>query len=119
MPQTQIVDDLGFRLELQSMPRRIISLVPSWTETLFALGIGDRLVGVTKFCVEPEKEVAPIAKIGGTKNPDLRAIANLHPDLSSPMPKRTGARTSKDARAGHRGFHYLSARPFPARSNRC
>jgi len=81
MVQTQIVDDLGFRVELKTPPHRIVSLVPSWTETLFALGIGDRVVGVTKFCVSPADAVAPLAKIGGTKNPDLRAIANLRPDL--------------------------------------
>jgi ABC-type Fe3+-hydroxamate transport system substrate-binding protein len=76
-----ITDDLGFRLELKSPPRRIISLVPSWTETLFAMGLGNEVVGVTKFCVEPADGVASIAKIGGTKNPDLRAIAKLEPDL--------------------------------------
>jgi ABC-type Fe3+-hydroxamate transport system substrate-binding protein len=81
MAQTQIVDDLGFRVELPGPARRIVSLVPSWTETLFALGIGARVVGVTKFCVSPAEGVAPIAKIGGTKNPDLRAIKELRPDL--------------------------------------
>jgi len=76
-----ITDDLGFRLELKSPPRRIISLVPSWTETLFAMGFGSEVVGVTKFCVEPADAVASIEKIGGTKNPDLRAIARLEPDF--------------------------------------
>ena len=76
-----ITDDLGFRLEIKSPPRRIISLVPSWTETLFAMGLGDAVVGVTKFCVEPADGVANIEKIGGTKNPDLRAIAKLEPDF--------------------------------------
>ena len=76
-----LTDDLGFRVELKSPPRRIISLVPSWTETLFAMGLGDAVVGVTKFCVEPAAGVAQVAKIGGTKNPDLRAIAELKPDF--------------------------------------
>jgi ABC-type Fe3+-hydroxamate transport system substrate-binding protein len=76
-----IIDDLGFHLELKSPPRRIISLVPSWTETLFAMGLGNEVVGVTKFCVEPVEGVASIEKIGGTKNPDLRAIAKLRPDF--------------------------------------
>ena len=76
-----ITDDLGFRLELKAPPRRIISLVPSWTETLFAMGMGNEVVGVTKFCVEPADGVASIAKIGGTKNPDVRAIAQLAPDF--------------------------------------
>ena len=81
MPHLQVVDDLGFRVELESPPASIVSLVPSWTETLFALGLGDRVVGVTKFCVEPAGRVEPIRKIGGTKNPDLRAIAELSPRL--------------------------------------
>jgi ABC-type Fe3+-hydroxamate transport system substrate-binding protein len=76
-----ITDDLGFRLELKSHPRRIISLVPSWTETLFAIGLGNEVVGITKFCVEPAEGVAAVEKIGGTKNPDLRAIAKLEPDF--------------------------------------
>ena len=74
-------DELGFRLELDGPPQRIVSLVPSLTETLFALGLDKEVVGVTKFCLEPSAAVAPVAKVGGTKNPDLRAIAALQPEL--------------------------------------
>jgi ABC-type Fe3+-hydroxamate transport system substrate-binding protein len=74
-------DELGFRLELDGPPQRIVSLVPSLTETLFALGLDKEVVGVTKFCVEPAAAVAAVAKVGGTKNPDLRAIAALKPEL--------------------------------------
>ena len=77
----QVLDDLGLRVELAAAPARIVSLVPSWTETLFALGVGPRVVGVTRFCVAPAEEVAPLAKVGGTKNPDLGAIVKLAPDL--------------------------------------
>src|SRR5882757_3625779 len=77
----QIADDMGFRVELAHPPARIVSLVPSWTETLFALGFNSEIVGVTKFCVEPAAAVASIAKVGGTKNPDVRAILNLAPEL--------------------------------------
>lgn len=76
-----ITDDLGFRLELKAHPTRIISLVPSWTETLFAMGLGEKVVGITKFCVEPADKIASVVKIGGTKNPDLRMIAELKPDF--------------------------------------
>ena len=76
-----ITDDLGFKVELPAPPRRIVSLVPSWTETLFSLGLGAEVVGITRYCVEPADGVASIAKIGGTKNPDLRAIAELAPDF--------------------------------------
>jgi ABC-type Fe3+-hydroxamate transport system substrate-binding protein len=77
----QIADDMGFRVELEHTPARVVSLVPSWTETLFALGLNSEVVGVTKFCVEPVAAVASIAKVGGTKNPDIRAIVKLEPEL--------------------------------------
>ena len=81
MPWLQTVDELGFRLELERPPQRIVSLVPSWTETLFALGLGQAVVGVTRYCVEPAAATAALPKIGGTKNPDLKAIVELAPDL--------------------------------------
>ena len=58
-----------------------MSLVPSLTESLFALGLGERVVGVTEWCVHPAGGVAVLPKVGGTKNPDLAAIAALAPDL--------------------------------------
>jgi len=61
--------------------RRIVSLVPSLTEALFALGLGDRVVGVTEWCVYPADAVAALPKLGGTKNPDVPAILALEPDL--------------------------------------
>ena len=51
------------------------------TETLFALGFNSEVVGITKFCVEPAEAVASITKVGGTKNPDIRAILKLEPEL--------------------------------------
>ncbi|HBZ69825.1 MAG TPA: ABC transporter substrate-binding protein [Deltaproteobacteria bacterium] len=61
--------------------RRIVSLVPSLTEALFVLGLGERVVGVTDWCVHPADAVAALPKLGGTKNPDLSAIVALRPDL--------------------------------------
>jgi ABC-type Fe3+-hydroxamate transport system substrate-binding protein len=58
-----------------------VSLVPSLTESLFALGLGERVVGVTEWCVHPADAVARLPKVGGTKSPDLDAIAALRPDL--------------------------------------
>jgi ABC-type Fe3+-hydroxamate transport system substrate-binding protein len=60
---------------------RIVSLVPSWTESLFALGAGPRVLAVTDYCVEPTAEVAHVDKIGGTKNPRIEEILAFHPDL--------------------------------------
>jgi ABC-type Fe3+-hydroxamate transport system substrate-binding protein len=81
MSWMQTVDDLGFKLDLAAEPRRIVSLVPSWTETLFAFGLSREIVGITKFCVEPAAAVAEVPKIGGTKNPDIKRIHELKPDL--------------------------------------
>jgi iron complex transport system substrate-binding protein len=61
-------------------PQRIISMSPSITETLFALGVGDRVVGVTDFCVYP-KEACALPKIGGLLNPSVEAWIQLKPDL--------------------------------------
>jgi ABC-type hemin transport system substrate-binding protein len=62
-------------------PQRIVSLVPSLTEALFSLGLGERVVGVTDWCVHPAEGVAPLPKVGGTKNPSLARIRELAPDL--------------------------------------
>ncbi|MBK8027877.1 MAG: ABC transporter substrate-binding protein [Chloroflexi bacterium] len=62
-------------------PRRVVSLVPSVTESLFDLGMGDRLVGRTDYCVHPNGRVERVPAVGGTKNPDLDAIRALQPDL--------------------------------------
>lgn len=61
-------------------PQRIISMSPSITETLFALGVGDRVVGVTDFCSYP-KEACALPKIGGLLNPSIEAWIRLKPDL--------------------------------------
>jgi ABC-type Fe3+-hydroxamate transport system substrate-binding protein len=66
---------------LSQTPQRIVSLVPSLTETLFHLGLAERVVGVTDWCVHPAAGVADLPKVGGTKNPSLERIAELEPDL--------------------------------------
>jgi len=76
----QIADDMGFRVELERPPARIVSLVPSWTETLFALAFSSEVVGVTKFCVEPSQRLRRFQRSAGTKNPDIAAIVKLEPE---------------------------------------
>ena len=63
-----------------SSPGRIVSLAPSMTEVLYALGLGDNIVGVTTFCDHPE-EAKKKPKIGGMSNPSLEAIVSSRPDL--------------------------------------
>jgi len=63
------------------VPRRVVSLVPSLTESLCDLNLADRLVGVTEYCTRPAEIVRRLPKVGGTKNPDIARIVTLHPDL--------------------------------------
>jgi iron complex transport system substrate-binding protein len=66
-------------------PRRIVSLAPSLTETLFALGLGDRVVGVTRYCTHPAN-VLGLPKVGGHLDPNFEAIVLLEPDLVVVIP---------------------------------
>jgi ABC-type Fe3+-hydroxamate transport system substrate-binding protein len=75
------VDASGVAVALARPPRRIVSLVPSITETLCGLGLADALVGITVYCVEPRDVVSTKTRIGGEKNPDLEKIRGLEPDL--------------------------------------
>ncbi|HEV8439851.1 MAG TPA: cobalamin-binding protein [Methylomirabilota bacterium] len=75
-----VTDQTGRRLNLPAAPRRIISLVPSVTESLFALGAQDLLVGVTDFCDYPAAARAK-PSVGGMVAPNLEAIVSLKPDL--------------------------------------
>ena len=72
----------GRQVTLSAPPKRIVSLAPSITETLFAIGAGSQLVGVTTFCNFPA-EVAALTKVGGftADTLSLEAIINLSPDL--------------------------------------
>lgn len=80
MPSIKIRDDLGRDLLFGQPPRRIVSLVPSDTYTLFALGAGERVVGRTTWCELPA-EAAPLPTVGGTKDVDVDAVLALEPDL--------------------------------------
>ncbi len=68
-----------------SVPLRIVSLAPSVTETLFALGVGERVAGVTKFCVYPP-EARKKPNVGGFLDPNYEAIVALKPDLVVLLP---------------------------------
>lgn len=68
-------------VQVPELPQRIISLVPSQTELLFDLSLGDRVVGITKFCVHPEEWFRTKSRVGGTKQVDLEKVRALKPDL--------------------------------------
>ena len=75
------IDQMGREVIIDFPPQRIISLVPSQTELLFDLGLGERVVGITKFCVHPHDKFKSTTKIGGTKKLDIEKIRSLKPDL--------------------------------------
>ncbi|HEX75885.1 MAG TPA: cobalamin-binding protein [Dehalococcoidia bacterium] len=79
-PPGNIVDDLGRRVNIDTMPHRIISLAPSNTEILFAIGLSDRVVGVTEYCNYPEGAIAK-PKVGGFSTVDIEKVVSLEPDL--------------------------------------
>jgi ABC-type Fe3+-hydroxamate transport system substrate-binding protein len=80
-PPLTVVDQMGRRVVVPFPPQRIVSLVPSQTELLFDLGLGERVVGVTKFCIHPAEARTKASVIGGTKNFNFEQIAALKPDL--------------------------------------
>ena len=75
----RLVDAIGRVHALARADARIVSLVPSVTELLFALGIGDRLVGRTGFCIHPKDNIRTVPKVGGTKSVDIGRIRELAP----------------------------------------
>jgi len=77
----RVIDDLDRTLELPEFSRRVVSLVPSVTETLAAFGLGERLVGVTDWCTEPPEVVARLPRVGHVVAPDVARVAALKPDL--------------------------------------
>jgi len=79
-PTRQVVDDLGRTVTVPVKITRVVSTAPSVTENVFAVGAGDRLVGVTTFCNYPE-QAKSIAKIGDTLNPNMETIVALKPDI--------------------------------------
>jgi ABC-type Fe3+-hydroxamate transport system substrate-binding protein len=74
-------DARGTAVGLPDRVERVVSLVPSLTEWLVVAGVGERLVGVTDWCSEPAAALAGLARVRGTKNPDLEAVRRLEPDL--------------------------------------
>jgi iron complex transport system substrate-binding protein len=79
-PVVKIKDDLGNEITFYEPPKRIVSLAPSNTEILFALGLNKEIIGVTEFCDYPD-DAKNKEKIGGFSNPNLEKIYSLKPDF--------------------------------------
>lgn len=78
---TVFIDDIENEILIHELPKRIVSTVPSQTELLYDLGIDDRIVGITEFCVHPTHFHNEKTIIGGTKNLKIKKILELDPDL--------------------------------------
>ncbi len=75
-----VTDDVGRRVKIPASVDRIVSLAPNLTETLYALGLGERIVGDTTYCdVPPEAKTKP--HVGAPVNPSIEAIVAQRPDL--------------------------------------
>ncbi|MEC4113925.1 ABC transporter substrate-binding protein [Myroides pelagicus] len=74
-------DQIGQEHSFEKTPKRIVSLVPSQTETLFDMGLEEELVGITKFCIHPYHLKATKIKVGGTKKVHVEKIKALEPDI--------------------------------------
>ena len=80
-PETRtLIDEIGRTVWVKPNPQRIVSLAPSITEILFALGLGDQVVGVTSYCDYPP-EAAAKEKVGDTLRPSIERIVALKADL--------------------------------------
>ncbi|WP_139855052.1 ABC transporter substrate-binding protein [Aequorivita sinensis] len=77
----EFIDQLNRVVKLSKTPTRIVSLVPSQTELLVDLGLRDNIVGVTKFCVHPNKLRKEKSIVGGTKNVHFEKVKALNPDI--------------------------------------
>ena len=88
-----VEDQTGRRVDVPDHPRRLISLAPSITETLFALGLGDSVVGDTDYCeYPPEAKLKP--HVGPILNPNLERIVALKPDLVLGSPEANRRETA-------------------------
>jgi ABC-type Fe3+-hydroxamate transport system substrate-binding protein len=74
-------DQLNQSIELESAPKRIVSLIPSQSEYLWDLGLRNELVGISKFCIHPKEMFETVTRVGGTKQIDLEKIKQLDPDI--------------------------------------
>lgn len=77
----EVIDHLGRTLKYEFPPKRIISLCPGITETLYALNLENEIVGRTRYCIYPADKVEGATIVGGTKEIDPIAIGKLTPDL--------------------------------------
>ncbi len=105
----EVTDQTGRRVDVPEHPRRLISLAPSITETLYALGAGDLLVGDTNYCdYPPEARLKP--HVGQLLNPSLEKIVALKPDLVLASPEANRRETADQLERLHIPLYGVTAR---------
>jgi len=77
----EVIDHLGRNVILPHSPKRIISICPAITETLFSLGLEKEIVGRTKYCIFPKGIIEQVPIVGGTKEVNFEKVKELQPDL--------------------------------------
>lgn len=102
-----LVDDAGDEVRLAGPARRVASLIPATTEWLFALGVGDRVIGRTAWCDFPA-EAEAVPSLGNGISPNLEAIVAAHPDLV--LLYRSPANAAAAARLAELGIPVLQLR---------
>jgi iron complex transport system substrate-binding protein len=111
----KFLDALGREVEIASVPTRVVSLMPSITEILFALGLGPYVVGVTTYCNYPPEVVelvkeGRVSTVGGPWTVDLEKVLSLKPDLVLAMVSPHARLKEKFAELGLRVFFLPDAR---------
>lgn len=95
-----VTDDLGRSVTLKSEPRRIVAMLPSHTEVLFAIGAGEKLVGIDEYSTYPKAQTDKLPKVGSGYVPNIEAIVALKPDLVLADESASSRLTEKLAAAG-------------------
>ncbi len=75
------IDQIGRKIDIENIPQKIISVVPSQTELLFYLVNKERIIGKTRFCIHPKMDIEQAENVGGTKKLHLEKIAKLKPEI--------------------------------------
>ena len=101
MDRPAFTDQMGREVHVPQHPERIVSLVPSITELLFSLGLGEKVMGVTRFCIYPKEAREQAENIGGTKELHLARIADLKPDLIIGSKEENSPKDIKALSANH------------------
>jgi hypothetical protein len=88
-------DQTGNTVTLKQTPKRIISLVPSQSEFLWDIGLQNELIGITKFCIHPDKMFRSAERVGGTKKKNKAAKTGSHHRQQRREPERTNRTFAK------------------------